>query len=161
MYFAQCARPDIAFSVNLLARYNSAPTQRHWNCIKHILRYQSGTTELGIFYSYDRRDSSFVGYADSGYLSDSHKGRSQTGYVFFNGNTVIFWRSTTQILIVTSSNHAESLALYEASRECVLLRSLIQHARSSYQLPSIAGISNIIYEDNEACLKHIRECFIK
>ena len=29
MYLAQCIRPDILFSVNLLARYSSAPTQRH------------------------------------------------------------------------------------------------------------------------------------
>ena len=29
LYLAQCTRPDIAFSVNLLARFSSAPTQRH------------------------------------------------------------------------------------------------------------------------------------
>ena len=29
MYLANCTRPDIAFSVNLLARYSSAPTKRH------------------------------------------------------------------------------------------------------------------------------------
>ncbi|KAL6329106.1 hypothetical protein AAG906_007652 [Vitis piasezkii] len=54
MYLANCTRPDIVFSVNLLARYKSAPIQRHWNDIKHILRY----------------------------LSDPHKGRSQSrGYI--------------------------------------------------------------------------------
>ena len=36
LYLAQCTRPDIAFSVNLLARFSSAPTQRHWNGIKNI-----------------------------------------------------------------------------------------------------------------------------
>ena len=29
MYLANCTRQDIAFSVNLLARYSSAPTLRH------------------------------------------------------------------------------------------------------------------------------------
>ena len=29
MYLANCTRPHIAFSVNLLAKYNSAQTQRH------------------------------------------------------------------------------------------------------------------------------------
>ena len=29
MYLANCTRPDIAFSVNLLARYSSALTRRH------------------------------------------------------------------------------------------------------------------------------------
>ena len=37
MYLANYTRPDIAFSVNLLARYSSAPTKKHWNGIKHIL----------------------------------------------------------------------------------------------------------------------------
>ena len=37
MYLATCTRPYIAFPVNLLARYSFAPTQRHWNSIKHIL----------------------------------------------------------------------------------------------------------------------------
>ena len=31
MYLANYTHPDIAFSVNLLARYSSAPTRRHWN----------------------------------------------------------------------------------------------------------------------------------
>ena len=31
MYLVNYTRPDIAFSVNLLARYSSAPTKRHWN----------------------------------------------------------------------------------------------------------------------------------
>ena len=50
MYLANCTRPDIAFSVNLLAMYSSAPTRRHWNGIQHILRYLSGTTDMGLFY---------------------------------------------------------------------------------------------------------------
>ena len=29
LYSTQCIRPDIAFSVNLLARFSSAPTRRH------------------------------------------------------------------------------------------------------------------------------------
>ena len=39
MYLAQCTRPDIAFFVNLLARFSSEPTRRHWNGVKHIFRY--------------------------------------------------------------------------------------------------------------------------
>ena len=31
MYLANYTRPDIAYAVNLLARYNFTPTKRHWN----------------------------------------------------------------------------------------------------------------------------------
>ena len=37
LYLAQCIRPVILFSVNLFARYSSAPTKRHLIGIKYIL----------------------------------------------------------------------------------------------------------------------------
>ena len=126
MYLANNTRPDIAFSVNLLARYSSSPTKRHWNGIKHILRYLRGTIDMGLFYS-NKSNFDLVGYADSGYLSDPHKARSQTGYLFTCGGTAISWRSVKQTITATSSNHAEILAIHEASRECVWLRSMTQH----------------------------------
>ena len=36
LYLAQCTRLDISFAMNLLARYSSAPTQRHWIGVKDI-----------------------------------------------------------------------------------------------------------------------------
>ncbi|GJZ60570.1 hypothetical protein Tco_0616386 [Tanacetum coccineum] len=55
------------------------------------------------------------------YLSGPHKARSQTGYVFLNGGTAISCCSQKQTLVATSSNHAEVIALHEASKECVWL----------------------------------------
>ncbi|KAL0296801.1 UNVERIFIED_CONTAM: Secreted RxLR effector protein [Sesamum radiatum] len=90
MYLANHTRPDITFVVNLLARYSSAPTRRHWNGIKHILRYLRGTMDMGLFYS-KVSNCDLVGYADAGYLSDPHNGISQTGYLFLCGGTAISW----------------------------------------------------------------------
>lgn len=39
MYLTNCTRPNISFAVNLLARFSSSPTKRHWNGIKHIFQY--------------------------------------------------------------------------------------------------------------------------
>jgi hypothetical protein len=50
MYLANCTRPDIAFAVNLLARYSAAPTRRHWVGVKTILRYLKGTQDLGLWF---------------------------------------------------------------------------------------------------------------
>ena len=77
MYLANCTHPDIAFSINLLARYSSALIRRRWNSIKHILRYLCGITSVGIFYSRKSKQQ-LLRYADAGYLSNPHKGRSQT-----------------------------------------------------------------------------------
>ena len=49
MYLVNYMCPDISFVVNLLARYSSSPTQRHWNKVKHVLRYLRGTMGMGYF----------------------------------------------------------------------------------------------------------------
>jgi len=48
-----------------------------------------------------------VDFADEGYLSDPHNGRSQTRYVFMCGGASISWRLMKQTIAATSSNHAE------------------------------------------------------
>ncbi|PRQ59184.1 putative RNA-directed DNA polymerase [Rosa chinensis] len=171
LYLTQCTRPDISFSVNLLARYSSAPTRRHWNGIKDIFRYLRGTIDMGLFYPYASRngsnpldpqnDARLVGYADAGYLSDPHKARSQTGYVFTIGNTAISWRSTKQTLVATSSNHAEILALHEAVRECIWLRAITKHVQSTCGLHSTTDEPTTIHEDNAACIEQMKTGFIK
>ena len=92
MYLANCTRSDIAFSDNLLARYNSTTRKRQWNGVKHILRYLRGTSDMGLYDSKESK-SQLIGYVDAGYLSDPHKDQSQTGYVFTYGGTTISWRS--------------------------------------------------------------------
>ena len=160
MYLANCTRPDIAFSVNLLARYSSVPTLRHWNGVKHLLRYLHGTSDRGLFYSKVPKPE-LLGYTDAGYLSDPHKARSQSGYVFTCGNTAISWRSVKQTMVATSFNHSELLALHEASRECLWLRSMIQHIRDSSGLSPISNTTTTLYEDNAACIAQLKGGYIK
>ena len=112
------------FSVNILSRYSSAPSRRHSNDIKHILRYLCRTTNIGIFYSRESKQQ-LLGYADAEYFSDPYKGKSQTWYVFNYNGTVISWRSIKQAMVVTSSNHSEILAIHEVSRECDIMRNYI------------------------------------
>ena len=48
IYLANCTRPDIAFAVNLLARYSFAPTRRHWVGVKTITYKVLRTMDYGI-----------------------------------------------------------------------------------------------------------------
>ncbi|KAJ9556108.1 hypothetical protein OSB04_010722 [Centaurea solstitialis] len=79
MFLAGHTRPDISFSLNLLARYS--------------------TKDLGLYFSNPPKGRLY-GFVDAGYLSDPHTGRSQTRYVFTIGGTAISWRSTRQTMIV-------------------------------------------------------------
>ncbi|KAM1346511.1 hypothetical protein ACFX2H_035549 [Malus domestica] len=108
---------------------------------------------MGLFYSKNStNDQVLVGYTDAGFLSDPHKARSQTGYVFKNGDTSISWRSTKQTLVATSSNHSKILVLHEASHECSWLRTMIHHIRNSCGLPSKTDTPTVIHEANAACV---------
>jgi hypothetical protein len=159
MYLANCTRPDIAFAVNLLARYSAAPTKRHWVGIKTVLRYLQGTQDLGLFYKRNQ-DLTMVGYADAGYMSDPHNARSQTGFVFLCGGTAISWRSFKQALVATSTNHSEIIAMYEAARECVWLRRMTSHILKSCGL-NVINNPTIIYEDNAACVAQMQMGYVK
>ena len=50
MYLANCTRPDITISVNLLARYSSTLTRRHLNDVKNVFCYLYGTIDMSLFY---------------------------------------------------------------------------------------------------------------
>jgi hypothetical protein len=160
MYLTNNTRPDIAFAVNLLSRFSSAPTRRHWNGIKHVFRYLRGTHDLGLFYR-TQRDATLVGYADAGYLSDPHKAKSQNGYVFTYGGTAISWRSNKQTITATSSNQAELIALYEAGRECVALRAMITFIQKECGMKPITNGPTVLYEDNSACVAQMKKGYIK
>jgi hypothetical protein len=90
IYLANCTRPDIAFAVNLLARYSAAPTRRHWVGVKTILRYLQGTQDLGLWFPKSQAPT-MVGYVDAGYMFDPHNARSQIGFVFLCGGAAISW----------------------------------------------------------------------
>ncbi|XP_076912528.1 secreted RxLR effector protein 161-like [Bidens hawaiensis] len=137
MFLASHTRPDISFSLNLLARYSSCPTRRHWNGVKQIFRYLQG------------------------YFSDPHTGRSQTGYLFTYGGTAISWPSVKQTITATSSNHAEIIAIYDASQECFWLRREIQYIRGSCGISSKEEGPTVLHKDNTACIAQLKNGYIK
>ena len=101
-----------------------------------------------------------IGYVDAGYLFDPHKAKSQTGYVFTNNGTTISWHFQKQTFLATFSNHSEIIALHEASRECVWIRSMTHHIKESYGF-SVNKSPTILYEDNAACISQLRKGYIK
>ena len=53
------------------------------------------------------------------------------------------------------------LALHEASREYIWLRSLIHHIQSTCNLNTTTDIPTVIYKDNAACIAQVRGWYIK
>ena len=159
LYLATFTRPDISFTVSVLARHSQKPSIRHWRVVKHVFRYLRGTEDLGLHYV-KTGSSEIIGYADAGYKSDVTTGKSQTGYIFLYSNAPISWKSVKQTVTATSTNHSELIAFHEATREAVWLRNL--HRLLITQTGLNTPINpTIIYEDNAACVAQVGAGFIK
>lgn len=57
---ANCTRPDILFAVNIMARFNRAPTEAHFSIVKHIMRYIKQTLSHGIRFTRHRKQVEFL-----------------------------------------------------------------------------------------------------
>ena len=80
--------------------------------------------------------------------------------MFLHNGTTISWKSSEQTLVTTSTNHSQIVALYEASRECVWLRRMINHIQESCGI-GVIDSPTIIYEDNAACVTQMETSYIK
>ena len=49
-WLSTMTRPDLAFAVGISGHYSINPTSEHLNSVKRIIKYSSGTTEVGLRY---------------------------------------------------------------------------------------------------------------
>lgn len=88
-------RPDLAFSVSYLARFNSRHNSSHWNAVKHLLQFVKGTLKLGLDFGTRRgQDVLIEGYANADYAGDVDTRHSTTGFVYFVRGSLVSWKST-------------------------------------------------------------------
>jgi hypothetical protein len=81
MYAQLRTRPNLAFVIGMLDRYQKNLGIDHWNGIKKGLRYIQGTNDLML--TYERSDHlEIVGYSDSDFVGCLDTDRSTSGYVF-------------------------------------------------------------------------------
>jgi hypothetical protein len=109
LMYLLATRPDLAFSVCLVARYMERPTEIHVAAVKRIMRYLKGTVNYGLVY--DRNSSNeLVGWSDSDYAGDADDRKSTSGYVFMIGERTISWSSKKQPIVTLSTTEAEFIA---------------------------------------------------
>ncbi len=145
MYLATSTRPDIAYSVGVLARFSSRPNAAHWTAAKRVLRYLKGTLNLGIVF---KKEMSIdcIGYSDADWAGDNGDRKSTSGYLFLIAGGPVSWRSKKQDTVALSTAEAEYVALSIVSQECVWLRRLNSELKNEPQGPTT------ILEDNQSCI---------
>eukprot|EP00961_Rhodomonas_salina_P255316 3450595-Rhodomonas_salina.1 len=106
MFCAVWTRPDIAYSVNVLAWFMNSPSPKLIKAAKQVLRYLKGTLTMGItFYRHDPlgRGKKLYAYCDTSDADDSFKRRSTGGYVCYYNGSPVSWSTGLQRLTTLST----------------------------------------------------------
>jgi hypothetical protein len=127
MYASLGTRPDLAYCVTTLSRYNAAPLMMHLTAAKRALRYLNATKNLKLCFTgtTDSNDISLLGFTDSDWAGNLTNRKSVGGCLFSIGQAApIHWISKTQTVVALSTLEAEYIACSSATREAIWLRRL-------------------------------------
>lgn len=124
-YLSVAIKPDLTYATNFLARFSSAPTQRHLDAAQRVLRYLQTHGCLKLEIKAIRTDvkTGLHTYVDANWGGEYS--RSVHGFTTFLLGCPIAWMLKRQTCVATSTCHAEYMALGTAAREAVWLRNLV------------------------------------
>ena len=143
MYLATATRPDIAYAVGVLARFNKNPGMQHWKAVKHLFRYLKGTLDYKLTYAPDPNSTElFTTYTDADHGGNPDNGRSTGGYVVKMGTGAISWSSKLQGIVALSTTEAEYVASTSAGQEILWLHNLFHELGYTFSTPSTLHIDN-------------------
>lgn len=145
LYAAIATRPDIAYAVGALARFNSAPNEAHLTAVKRVFRYLKGTANLHL--QYRKTDLNITGYSDADWASNPDDRHSTTGNIFLMSEGSISWLSQRQPTVALSTAEAEYIALCSVTQETVWLQKLMEDLIIKSEPKPM-----IIYEDNQGAI---------
>jgi hypothetical protein len=135
MYLALNGRPDIAFCVSNLARYNHCPRVMHFEALKRVARYLIATAHYSLHAS-GKPDDILTATSDASWDSDNQS-RSVTGYVIRIGQFPLAWRSSRQKLVALSSCEAEVNALCDLVRDLIPIIGLLEELQPNKKVKPV------------------------
>ncbi|CAI7901457.1 unnamed protein product [Closterium sp. NIES-54] len=152
MYLMTCTRPDLAYPLSLLARYEAPGRHRkvHWDAAKRVLRYLCSTSGMGLVLG-GRARVVLTGHADASWVHNLAMQRSSQGYTFSLGSGSISWRSTRSSSVLSSSCEVEIYAGAMAAQELRWLTYLLTDLGEAPRSPPV------LYVDNKAMLALCQE----
>lgn len=144
-------RPDLAYAVSYLARFNSRHNNSHWSAVKHLLRYVKRTRSFRLTFGSGKGQNLAVeGYADADYAGDIDTRQSTTGFVLYVKGSLVSWKSRRQHCVTLSTTEAEYLAIGDCEKHGLWLCRLLEHIQ---QLPQInVPISLLLSNDNQGAV---------
>ncbi|XP_059671001.1 secreted RxLR effector protein 161-like [Cornus florida] len=116
------SRPDIMYSVGLVARFQSNPRLSHLQAAKRILRYVKGTISYGLHYIFSPilPITAFLNADWGGSLPDR---KSTSGGCYLLGSNLVSWLSKKQDTVSLSTSEAEYIAASQAGSQLLWMHT--------------------------------------
>lgn len=146
LYLTQATRPDIAFAVNNVCRFNGEHCEEHWKAVKRIFRYLKGTIDQNLRYT-KTSAGMLIASSDADWASEIDKRRSCSSYWIKMANASICWSSNRQSIVVLSSTGTEYIALSSAVCGVIWIKQLADEINKGI-------VKNMtVYCDNQSTIK--------
>lgn len=160
MWIMLSTRPDLAYTVSTLSKFNALPSHEHLAAARHSLRYLKGTQTLGLTYSRTHTDTTTpygpIGYSDSDFAGDRTDRKSTSGYVFTLSGAAISWSSRKQPIVAFSTVEAEYVGASIAAKECIWIRHLynaLMPVPTAMRMTDKINRIQLLYLDNQGAIK--------
>ncbi|KAH9152519.1 hypothetical protein AeRB84_005072 [Aphanomyces euteiches] len=114
--------------------------KKHFGEMKRIMRYVAGTMNHGLLYR--GSDLDMCGYTDPDYAANPDNRRSVSGYCTFVGKCLVSWASQTQRIVAQSTTEAEYIALAQAAKEVLFMKTLNCELGNPIKTGSIIRVDN-------------------
>jgi hypothetical protein len=123
-YIACCTRPDVAYTVNQLAKVNNAPTVAHWMAAVQCLGYLSATRDIGIVLGGDSTPA--IAYVDASHGTGTPDSKSVGGHIIMVYGGPVTWTSKTIQRTNTSSTESEFRALSTCVKDALWMQQVLR-----------------------------------
>jgi hypothetical protein len=121
MYLAGGTRPDLTYSVKLLARYSNSLSAKHWDALNILIGYIKSTSSLTL--TFGNNGGKLELWSDSNWGGEHE--RSTSGHVIKHNGNPIAWAAKRQNVMALSTCAAKYIALSEGTQVLAQLNNLL------------------------------------
>jgi hypothetical protein len=143
-YLAVGSRPDIAFAVNLLARFSAQPGTNHWKGVKHLIGYLADSRDLYLNLFPDDLPKPLKCFCDASWGGKFAKSTYGIVVTFFG--CPVLWTSRRFATIAASTCQAEYMALGVGTRQVLWVRHLLTDILKH-------SFTGLLHCDNQAAIR--------
>jgi len=117
LYVSNGSRPDVAYAMCSLSRFNSCPKESHWEGAKRVIRYLKNTQPKWITHTQNEAGLYLDGYSDAYHGGDRDDRESVSGSILLINGSPVIWKSPKQSKVAGSTAVVEFVAVAHDKRD--------------------------------------------